>query len=117
MFGKRKKRKKVAHQLTVGVRTQLCKECKGFEARICTVHDKPALFHQWSQEDRVYLKINCFVKPEVSEELVRRFREDGVVAGGCTTETERHTFALVEYPDGTVDKVRPESVRFLCQEA
>lgn len=108
-----RKNKLFNQSLTVGVRTQLCKECRDFEARLCMVSGNPALFHRWSPEERVYFKINCFVRPDEMDELVRRFREDGVVSRGCSTEVSRTTLALVEYPDGRVDKVRAETVRFV----
>ena len=45
--------------------------------------------------------------------LLRRFRENGVVPVGCSAEITRHSFALVEYPDGSVGKVDPALVHFL----
>lgn len=74
-----KRRKKPAHSLTVGLRTQLCMECRGFYARVCVVEGDTALFHRW-------------------------------------TDVLGETFAIVEYQDGSVGKVKPELVTFLDKE-
>lgn len=85
-------------------------------ARPCEVDGRPALFHRWVEEDRALLKVNCFVAPDEREALARRFRNEGLVVPGCPTEVIRETFALVEYRDGTIDKVKPELIRFIGKE-
>ena len=85
----------------------------GVNLRPCKVNGEPALFHRWADEDKGLLRINVFTRPEEQESLHRRFRDAGVVPHGCSTEVLRATFALVEYPDGTVKKVRPDAVRFM----
>lgn len=115
MFRKKKK-KKPAHQLTVGLRTQLCKECHDFERRLCEVYGQPALFHRWVQGDKVLLKVNTTDRDAEIESLNSWLRDAGMIRSGCSTEVISETFALVEYPDGKVARVRPESVRFLVGE-
>lgn len=79
----------------------------------CEVDGRPALFHRWIEDDRALVRINCFVTPEEQVEMVRKIRASGIYAQGCSPEVVRETFALVEYRDGTVAKVRPELVRFV----
>lgn len=84
--------------------------------RPCDVEGRPALFHRWVEEDRALVKIDCFTSPEEQAEIVKRIRVSGVYPTGCAPEVIRETFALVEYRDGTVAKVKPELVRFLAEE-
>ncbi len=78
---------------------------------------KPALFHRYVDDDRALLRINTFCKPAEQEAMVRDFRERGVYsAQSCSTEIIRKTWALIEYPDGSIGKVEPESVHFLDTE-
>ena len=86
------------------------------QARPCEVEGRPALFHRWIEEDRALLKINCFTTPEEQKKLVYKFHEGGLVDIGCSADVLRETFALVEYRDGTVAKVKPELVRFVDKE-
>jgi hypothetical protein len=77
------------------------------------VDGRPALFHRWIEEDRALLKFDNFLMAPERDALVHRFRSEGLVTPGCSTEVIRETFALVEYRDGTVDKVKPEAIRFM----
>lgn len=82
------------------------------ELRPCEVDGQACLFHRWVDEDKALLKINCFTREEEQVYLRRKFEQTLTVPGGCSTETIRYTFALVEYPDGSVDKVKPEMIQF-----
>ena len=86
-------------------------------SRPCEVDGRPALFHRWVEEDQALLRVNCFVREDEYEYLLHRFRRDGFVGPGCSTEVIRHTLALVEYQDGTVAKVDPELIRFVGEGA
>lgn len=88
----KKKKNGPFHQLTVGLRTQLCKECENTQTRLCEADGKPATFHRWVDEDAVHFS-------------------DGAPFG-----IVRRTGALVEYLDGSVGIVRPELVTFLDKE-
>lgn len=81
--------------------------------RPCLADGEPALFHRWADEDKALLQIHAFVRPEDQQKIVRLFREEGVVGGSSTIEKLRTCFALVEYPDGSVGKVKPELIEFL----
>lgn len=85
-------------------------------ARPCEVDGRPALFHRWIEEDRAVLKIDTLCRMAEAKELVHIFRNEGVVAPQCSTEVIRETFALVEYGDGTIHKVKPELIRFIGKE-
>lgn len=85
-------------------------------ARPCEVDGVPALFHRWVEEDRALLKFDTLCRGLEMEEMYRMFRSEGIVAPQCSTEVIRETVALVEYRDGTIDKVRPELIRFTGKE-
>lgn len=94
---RKKKVKKLSHQLTVGVRTQLCEKCEDLKSRLCEADGKPAHFLRWVSESWVI--------------------EPSALQGGHPGGTVRCTFALVEYADGTVRKVEPEDVKFTDRRA
>jgi hypothetical protein len=81
--------------------------------RPCLADDKPAVFHRWVDEDKGLLQINAFVRPQDREIMHRLFQDQGVVPSCGNVEKLRVTFALVEYPDGSVGKVTPELIQFL----
>jgi hypothetical protein len=108
-----KRKNKHVHQLTVGLRTQLCKECHDLQTRLCEVDGRPALFHRWVDEDKVLFKFDCFVTEEDYRKIFSIFQEKGVIPKGCSAEKVRSTFALVEYRDGSVGKVDPALLTFL----
>ena len=84
--------------------------------RPCEVEGRPALFHRWVEEDRALLRAEALVPARDVVKMHNRFRADGVVLPGCGIDVIRETFALVEYRDGTVAKVKPELVRFVIEE-
>lgn len=86
-------------------------------ARPCEVDGRPALFHRWIEEDRELLKFDYFADPYERAAILRHFHADGIIPTGCYTEAIRNTFALVEYQDGTIAKVKPELIRFVGREA
>lgn len=85
-------------------------------ARPCKVDLRPALFLRWIEEDRAFLQIECHAPADVVEAISRRFRSEGLVPPGCLVKVIRNTLALVEYRDGTIDKVDPERIRFTREE-
>lgn len=86
------------------------------DLRPCEVDGQACLFHRFVDEDRALLKINCFTREEEQTYIRRRFDLSGVVPGGCSTEVIRVTYALVEYPDGSLGKVDPTKVCFTDRE-
>lgn len=83
------------------------------ELRPCLADGKPALFHRWADEDKALLQIHALIRPEDRLKIARRFQEEGVVGGESTIEKLRTCSALVEYPDGSVGRVKPELIQFL----
>lgn len=84
--------------------------------RLCLADDRPATFHRWMDDDQAFLRINCFVSPDEQRQLFRSFQMSGIVPHGGSVELRRATFALVEYSDGSVGKVKPELIQFLDRE-
>lgn len=107
-----KKKKARQDKLRLGLELKRCYECRGPE-RPCLADDKPATFHRWVEEETALLRIGCFMKPEGQLQMVRRFREEGVIDGTSTIEKLRTCSALVEYADGSVGRVKPELIQFL----
>ena len=93
--------------------TEAPKPAPRFTPRPCLADDKPATFHRFIEESQVLFQINYFVPERADHQLVRRFKTEGVIPPGCSTETVRTTFALVEYADGSVGKVKPELIQVL----
>lgn len=85
--------------------------------RPCEVDGTPAFFHRWVDEDRVLLHTCSFAPDQHHRARLDEFKRDGLVYPDCRTEAVRHTFALVEYDDGTVGKVEPEKVKFTDRRA
>ena len=65
------------------------------------------------EEQRVYLKIDRFVRMDEIAVLRAQFEESGVIPNGCSEVLALHLFALVEYPDGTTGCANREQIRFL----
>lgn len=82
------------------------------DLRPCEVDGQACLFHRFVDENNVLIKVDGFTRPEVETVLRARFEQNRVVPGGCSVETVRDTYALVEYPDGSLHKVAPLDVRF-----
>ena len=104
--------KKTRWTVQMGVDVKRCAEC-GKHERPCLVDGKPAIFHRWVEEDKALLRIDRFMKPEDQARAFQLFNNTGVADASSTIEKLRVTFALVEYPDGSVGKVKPELVTFL----
>lgn len=86
-------------------------------ARPCEVDGVPALFHRWIEEDRFIVQPTKGSRIGAAGEIARSLRTGGQVPRNCDFfEVVRETVALVEYRDGTIDKVRPELIRFTGKE-
>lgn len=81
-------------------------------ARPCKVGGRPALFHRWVEEDDAILKVPMFWDGPRVDTLTHHFKHDKVVPNVCDIVVTHHTFALVEYRNGTIAKVAPELIQF-----
>lgn len=81
--------------------------------RPCEVDGRRGWFHRFVEEERGLLQIDVFKRCESVALAERTFKEDGVIPPGCSMEKVRHAWALVEFLDGSVKKVEPETVRFI----
>lgn len=91
----------------------LTMKVKSAEYRPCTVDGIKALFHRWVESEKVILETKCMMTVEAKKEIVSNFMENNFVddpyAGIRTVKT---FYGLVEYEDGTVEKVDPEKIIF-----
>jgi hypothetical protein len=83
------------------------------DLRPCLADGKPATFHRWVEEDKALLQTDVLVRREDMLRICRLFQEEGVVSAESHIEKLRTCFALVEYPDGSVGRVKPELIQFL----
>ena len=91
-----------------------CKYDKGDpNLRPCLADGKTATFHRWVEGDEGLLQFDCYMKPEEVVRVNREFLRTGVSGAGTHIEKLRTCFALVEYADGSVGKVKPELIQFL----
>lgn len=80
--------------------------------RTCEVDGSKAFFHQWVQQENAILVAEHFTRPEDLQRIGKSSLESGIVPKGFKLQTCQHTFALIEYINGEVEKVNPERVRF-----
>ena len=81
--------------------------------RPCLADSKPATFHLWAEEDTAMLQVDTLLHPKDLVQVYREFNRSGVAGAGSHIEKLRTCFALVEYADGSVGKVKPELIQFL----
>lgn len=86
------------------------------DLRPCLADGKPATFHRWVEEDRALLQVDTLMKREDLQKTFHMFLAHGVADASSTIMKARVCYALVEYPDGSVGKVRPELIQFLDRE-
>jgi hypothetical protein len=104
--------RKYAKKIRYGVEVKTCRDCGGPE-RPCLVDGKPATFHRWVDEDKALLQFAALMRPEDRLKALQIFNGTGTADSSSTIEKLRTCFALVEYPDGSVGKVKPELIQFL----
>lgn len=83
------------------------------DPRPCEADGKRGTFHRWIDEAEALLTIDRMIHDEDARRMSRRFRETLEVPPCCHADVVRHTYALVEFPDGSVGKVKPEHIVFL----
>ena len=84
----------------------------------CIVNGVRCRFHRFVDNDCVMVRVNAFVSDDELDKMRKKFRSDLVMPeGGTDPKILRKTWALVEYPDGSLRRVDPEEVRFVRGEA
>lgn len=78
-------------------------------------HERKALFHRWTEKDKLIIKTDgrFSLKPHIIKEQLKEFEQRGFVGPGLGAEHVKHTLAIVEYEDGTIEEVEPCDVRFV----
>lgn len=81
--------------------------------RPCIVGERNGKFHKWIEEQKMLLKFNNTLKANDVKNLKKAFELSDVIPTYADYEIITNTVALVEFDDGTVEKVKPEEVRFV----
>lgn len=84
--------------------------------RPCEVDGRPALFHRWIEEDDMLFRAGLPRRIGAVKDFKQSLLHSGCLPESSQIEVIRHTLALVEYRDGTVDKVDPLRIRFTDRE-
>lgn len=91
----------------------------GPELRPCYVKGQKALFHKWDTSERVLPQFTTYMKTgdcqRRSEALYMQLKEERItiLPHNVSICKAADTTALVEYEDGTMERVQPELVRFI----
>ena len=83
--------------------------------RPCTVGDRKGKFHKWIEEQKMLIKFNYALKPADVISMKKSFEVSDVIPPHADYEILTNTVALVEFDDGSVEKVKPEEVRFVVK--
>lgn len=82
--------------------------------RPCIVKsEKEALFHRWIFDEKALIHFKVAMKPEMLEKYERVIQEKDIYPHYANIVPVKTTMGLVEYRDGSMDKVDPEDIRFL----
>lgn len=82
------------------------------DLRPCLVDGDMAYFHRWIDEDEVILQLSATLHPSDAQRVRRDFAEGRLIPPNCEVVVVRNFYALIEYLDGTVEKVDPERIQF-----
>jgi hypothetical protein len=85
-------------------------------ARPCEIDGRPALFHRWIEEDDERLWVPTYLSQIQVDQIIGAYKTSRIIPGNCELTVVHHTFALVEYRNGTIAKVEPERVKFTDKE-
>lgn len=86
---------------------------KSAEYRPCEVSGRKALFHRWVESDKALFENVALMSHEMKAEQINQFNNFGMVDNMCTKlRIIRSFYGLVEYEDGTMEKVDPEKIKF-----
>lgn len=81
--------------------------------RFCTVNGDKAYFHRWIEETDVFLRVNTVLSQQSHlRRMADQMKAQHIAPHDCDVFPTRKTWALIEYINGEIVKVDPESVRF-----
>lgn len=83
----------------------------------CVVNGVRCKFHRFVEDDRVLMRVSAYRSAEEVKQIQKAFKEQLIIPPANETEILRKTWALVEYPDGSLRRVDPEEVRFVRGES
>lgn len=90
---------------------------KLFDCRPCEINEnrnvRRALFHMWTKEETLIAKLGCAISQDRINAAKERIFNERIMLANESPILNTVTFALVEFEDGSIAKVKPESVRFL----
>lgn len=84
--------------------------------RPCIVNGQKALFHRWSDKERVILKFDSMLNSVLQQQILDTFKNTNTVPVGVSTERVKPTVAIVEFEGGDIEEVVPTEVKFLDTE-
>lgn len=80
--------------------------------RPCEVDGCKGWYHGLIHNDRIVVQPRGCMSPSRVAQYVRDIRSRGLIHPDLGAYQERHTYAMIEYLDGSVTKVDPEKVQF-----
>ena len=86
------------------------------ELRPCMANGVIALFHKWITDEKAVLVFNSMIPYGTKELYAKKFYKNGVIPNGCEIKKITRNLALVEFEDGTVERIDPEDIEFLDSE-
>ena len=83
-----------------------------FGLRPCSVNGRKAWSHCWVQTEHPYFISTAFYSREEIKEMSCRIEDMTIIPPSFKVEKITRVVALVEYDNGTVEKVNPEEITF-----
>lgn len=87
------------------------------ELRPCICNNKKALFHMWADEEQPFVKINAMLTDKALDRISSKIKDGIIPPYGGDVVTVKTVVGIVEFEDGTVEKVKPSEIRFADTEA
>lgn len=81
-----------------------------YKLRACRVNGKKALFHKWIEKEEPIIYLDFLHNDkEIHIAAMRQL----YLPPGAKIIVQRQTLAIIEYMDGTVAEVLPETIQFI----
>lgn len=85
----------------------------GSEYRPCIANGRKAFFHRWVDEEKLIVKSLRVVRQENIDSMMGVYEKTGFLPNFVDTDKITKILALVEFEDGTVEKVDIGNIKFL----